>query len=454
MSVPNATVIENGWVLTFGEPARLIEDGAVLIRNGLVEAVGPRSEVSGLCTESDRVEVVDARGCVVTPGLVNAHMHLYSTFACGYAPAVSHNFREILENLWWKLDRALSLDDVRLSAMVPAIRCLKAGVTTIVDHHASFGAIRGSLRTVANAVRSLGLRACLAYEVSDRWGEREALAAIEENESFLGSLADDPDPDLNGLFGLHASFTLSERTLGRSVEAARRVIRERGYRGGFHVHCAEDRADVEDARARGFAGAVDRLQAAGILGARTIAAHCIHVTPAETAVLAETGTIVVTNPQSNMNNAVGVADVPAMLERGCLVGLGSDGMTANILEEVRAAIFTRRQEARDPTQMFSEAARMLSASNPYIASHLFGREIGVLKPGAVGDAVIWDYRPATPMESQNVAGHLVFGVAESRPRTVVCSGRVVVNDGEVVGVDEGAVAKEARGLAAALWKRL
>ncbi len=441
--------VENGIIATFGEPCRVFEDGAVLIRDGVVATVGPREEVRFGLAPGETPEVLDAGGAVVTPGLVNAHMHLYSTFACGFAASPSHNFREILENLWWRLDKALTLDDVRLSAIFPAARSLLAGVTTIVDHHASYGAIRGSLAVIAEAVRTIGLRACLAYEVSDRWGEKAADEAIEENESFLAGLAARGDPDLAGLFGLHASFTLSDRTLKRCVEAARRVGSP-----GFHVHCAEDLADVEDARGRGFAGAVDRLDACGILGPRTLAAHCIHVTEAEAATLAETGTLVVTNPQSNMNNAVGVADVSGLLQSGCVVGLGSDGMTANILEEVRASIFTRRQESRDPTRMFAEAVRMLTVSNPYLASHLFGRPIGVLREGAVGDVVLWDYHPPTPVHADNVGGHVVFGLPSARPRTVVCSGRVVVREGRVVGLDLPALAREARALAAALWKRM
>lgn len=444
-----SVLIDNGIVLTFGEPGRVIEDAAVLIRDGVVKAVGPRDEVRSGLGADETVRVVDARGAIVTPGLVNAHMHLYSTFACGYAPRLSHNFKEILENLWWCLDRALTLDDVRVSALIPAARCLLSGVTTIVDHHASYGAIRGSLAVVADTVRTTGLRACLAYEVSDRWGEQAALEAIEENECFLSGLPGRNDADLTGLFGLHASFTLSDPTLRRCVQVANRL-----GSAGFHVHCAEDIADVEDARGRGFAGAVDRLMAAGVLGPKTVAAHCIHVTDAEAATLSETGTIVVVNPQSNMNNAVGVADVEGLLEAGCVVGIGSDGMTTDILDEVRSAIFTRRQESRDPTRMFTEASRAIRVTNPYIASHLFGRDIGVLREGAAGDAVVWDYYPPTPVTDDSVGGHLVFGLPLARPTTVVCSGRIVVHDGNIVGLDIATLAREARLLANALWKRM
>ena len=438
-----SVLVFNGTILTFGDPGTVIAGGAVLIREGAVVAVGPdadvRAAMTGPATE------IDARGCVVTPGLVNAHMHLYSTFACGIAAAASRNFPDILKNLWWRLDRAMTLDDVRLSAAVPAIRCLKAGVTTILDHHASFGATRGSLDVVARQVREVGLRACLAYEVSDRWGEAAADESICENADFLASLARHCDPDLASLFGLHASFTLSERTIERCRGAA--------HGAGFHVHCAEDLSDVEAARAEGFDGAVDRLASLGVLGPKSLAVHCIHVTPNEIRTLASSKTPVVTNPQSNMNNAVGVAGVEALLAAGCTVGIGSDGMTSNLLEEVRAEIFTQRQRTCDVTRMFGEAARMLTVTNPALATTIFGRPVGVLQPGAAGDAVVWDYDPPTPVDVDNAAGHVVFGLPASRPRTVVSSGRVVVQDGRLPGIDERAIAAESRALAAALWKR-
>ena len=441
----SAILVKNAWVLTFGEDARVIHGGGVLIRSGLIEAVGASDDVERLADGLDDVTRIDARGCVVTPGLVNAHMHLYSTFACGIDAGVSRNFTEILKNLWWRLDRAMTLDDVRLSAVVPAIRCLKSGVTTIIDHHASFGATKGSLDVVAGAVREVGLRACLAYEVSDRWGEAEADAAIAENAEFIASLASRGDPDLAGLFGLHASFTLSERTIRKCLEAANGV--------GFHVHCAEDRADVEAAREMGFAGAVDRLVRLGVLGPRSIAAHCIHVTREEVGLLASTGTTVVTNPQSNMNNAVGVADVPALLAAGCTVGLGSDGMTADILEEMRAEVFTQRQRLGSPDRMFMEACAMVIRTNPKIASAVFARPVGVLEPGAAGDFVVWDYDPPTPLTNENMAGHVMFGLPAARPRTVVVSGRVVLSDYELPGLMEGAIFAESRRLADLLWRR-
>jgi len=436
-------LVDNGTVLTFGDDARVLQDCAVLVIDGLVAAVGPSAEVRRIA--GDNAKIIDAHGGVVTPGLVNSHMHLYSTFACGITPGPTRNFTEILDNLWWRLDRAMTLDDVRLSALVPAIRCLKSGVTTIIDHHASYGATSGSLDVVADTVRGLGLRACLAYEVSDRHGDTERDRAIRENVYFIESLDSREDPGLAALFGLHASFTLSDESLEMCLDAAGDT--------GFHIHCAEDLADMDDARAQGFKGVVDRLDRFGILRPGTIAAHCIHVTPEEVETLAATGTVAVTNPQSNMNNAVGASRVDRMIESGCRVGLGSDGMGANMLDEVRAAILSHRQLTGRSDVMFVEAVDMLTVANPKIASSIFQGPVGIIENGAAGDIVVWDYFPPTPIRDDNAAGHIVFGLSSSRPRTVVCSGRVLVDDYEVTGVDECAVATEASARAMALWER-
>jgi len=433
-------LVKNAELMTFGQQSGVIHGGSVLIRNGVIESIG----AVPVPLDPD-TEVIDAGGRVATPGLVNAHMHLYSTFACGIAAEASRNFGEILSNLWWRLDRALTLEDVELSAMVPAIRCLKAGVTTIVDHHASYGATAGSLGVVAEAVQGLGLRACLAYEVSDRNGPEKTETAIAENMNFIDALTMMGSPDLAAMFGLHASFTLSDETLKRCADAA--------HDTGFHIHCAEDKADLEDAIARGATGVVDRLESFGILGPRSIAAHCIHVSPGEMSTLARHDTMVVTNPQSNMNNAVGTASVDELLRAGCTVGMGTDGMTADILEEARALFMSHRQRTGDPTVMFLEAADMVTKTNPGIASRIFGRPIGVLEEGAAGDVVLWDYVPPTPLEKDNVAGHLLFGLPSTRPLTVVSRGRVAVRDFKVLDIDEEVVADESRSLARALWDR-
>ena len=177
------------------------------------------------------------------------------------------------------------------------------------------------------------------------------------------------------------------------------------------------------------------------------------MTDDEVRALADTKTTIVTNPQSNMNNAVGVANVPKLLEAGCTVGLGSDGMTADILREMAALIFTQRQRMQRPDVMFAEAVNALCVTNPAIASAVFGKPVGILAEGAAGDVVVWDYVPVTPMSDNNAMGHTVFGLTTGRPWVVVSSGHVVVDDYQVTTVSEQDLATESRALAEALWRR-
>lgn len=448
-------LIGPGPVLTFGPAGRVVAEGGVVVDGDRIAAVGPFEDLAAAHGDARRL---DAGGRMILPGLVNAHMHFYSTFARGIPPSkmtgdAPRNFPEILEKLWWRLDKALRPGDVYLSALLPILQGIRFGVTTYIDHHASpffrDGTPHGALDEVAQAVLDAGVRGCLCYEVSDRDGETVALAGLQENERFIERVRDERNPRLAALFGLHAQFTCEDATLDQAKTIA-------DYLGGvgFHIHCAEDRSDVSDARRRGHAGAVERLGARGILGPRSILAHCIHVSDAEIDLLAETRTAVTHQPQSNMNNAVGAARIADLAARGVTLGIGTDGMTPNVLEDVRVASWLARHAAGDPRVGWTEPVRALTEGNPEIASRAFGRRVGVLEPEAAGDVAVMDVVPPTPVTEENAGGHLLFGVAGARAWHVICAGEILVREGRLeVGIDEARASSEARDRAAALWER-
>jgi len=246
------------------------------------------------------------------------------------------NFPQILERLWWRLDKLLTLEDTQASAEVFMVDAIRNGTTCIVDHHASPNAIEGSLDVIADAVEQASIRACLAYEVSDRDGQHAIEEGIRENERFIRSLhAERRQQAEAGMiaasYGLHASFTLSTTTLERCAAGGA----ELGV--GFHIHIAEDISDERDSMMRYGVRVVDRLEANRILGPRSIAAHCVHVNSGEIGRLAETRTNSVHNPRSNMNNAVGRAPVEEMVRAGVNVGLGNDGFSMNMMQEMKVA---------------------------------------------------------------------------------------------------------------------
>jgi len=436
-------LISNGVVVTLGETGRVLPGHDVLCDGGVIAAIAPHDPAR----RAERV--VDAAGKVVMPGLINAHTHFYSAFALGLSKAApSADFREVLEHMWWRLDRTLTVEDCRVSALVTLIGAVRHGATTLIDHHASPGAVRGSLAAIADAVIEVGVRACLCYEVSDRDGEAVAADGIAENVDFIRRCQRERGPHLRALFGLHASFTLGDATLEQAAAAGR----ELGV--GFHVHVAEAAADQADCVRRHGGRVVERLERFGILGPGTIAAHCVHVDEREIAVLAETGTFVAHNPQSNMNNAVGTANVLAMLERGVRVGLGTDAMTTAMLEELRAAVWAQRQARGNPSVGFMEAVGLLTRANPSIASALWGLSLGEIAPDAAADIAVLDYDPPTPLTGDNLAGHLVFGLSQARVDATVAAGRVLMERGRLcLDLDEEAVMARSRELAARMWGR-
>ncbi len=437
-------LIENGTVITLGEAGRVLHGHDVACDGGLVAGIAPHGRIPG-----PHGRVLDASGKLVMPGFINAHMHFYSTLVRGLGKAKpSTNFREVLENLWWRLDRKLEPDDCYYSALVVLIEAIRHGTTTLFDHHASPFAARGSLAVLERAVRETGVRASLCYELSDRDGPDVARAGIEENLAFIEHCRDAADAQVRAMFGLHAAFTLSDATLERAASAGRALG------AGFHVHVAEAASDQEHNQREFGLRVVERLERFGILGEKTIAAHCVHVSGREVELLAETGTAVAHNPQSNMNNAVGVADVPGMLRKGVLVGLGTDAMTVDMLEELRAALFVRHLAERNPTAGFGETLSTLVANNARIANRHFPMRLGELREGSAADVILVDYLPPTPLDEGTVPGHLVFGVSQAVVDTTIVGGRVLMAGKRLeVDLDEGEVAARARERARALWER-
>ncbi len=460
-------IIRNARVVTLDADNRVLDDADVVIGDdGAIERVGEGLGAGGqglgsltpnpqpLTPASD---VIDAGGRLLMPALINCHTHLYSTLARGISlpGRPPRNFPEILKKLWWRLDRALNPDDVYYSALVGLVDAAKNGVGTLVDHHSSPNAIAGSLDLIERAFREVGLRGVLCYETSDRDGPAKAREAIAENARFLDRVGAGRGGrgagggTIAASFGLHASFTLSDRTLRAAVEA----LRGAGPEAGFHIHVAEDRSDLEHARRRWGKTVVRRLRDLGVLGDRALAAHCVHVTAGDVASLAKLGVKVAHNPQSNSNNAVGVARLLELLAAGVLVGLGSDGYTPRMWEEFKTAFHLQKVRTGDPRVGYAEAYAVALLNNREIVRRLWGFDVGRVAPGARADLMLVDYHPPTPLGPDNLFGHLLFGIADAPLDTLIVDGRVVVRDHRCVTVDERAVAERARRQAKALWAR-
>ena len=438
----SSLLIKNATLVSLGENNQVTFDAALRVVDGQVEAMGPQAEISGSADE-----IIDARGRVLMPGLVCSHHHFYSTMARGMNPPgePASNFTEILERLWWKVDRALTMEDVKLSAQVPLLESIRNGTTTIVDHHASPSCRDGSLDTIADAVREAGLRACLCYEVSDRNVEG---AGIEENARFMKRCAEEGGDDLRAMMGLHASFTCNDKTLERCVDAAK------PFAAGFHIHVAEDQADVDHSLKTYGKRVVHRLADMGLAGPKSIFVHAIHVDESEMDRLAETDTMVVHNPESNMNNAVGAARVIDLINKGVLVGLGTDGMSSDMFSQMRAAYLLQRQALGDPRVAFMEAPQMMLAGSAALARRLFDLPLGELKVGGPADMIILDYLAPTPLSADNFLGHLIFGMVDATVDTTIAKGKVLMQNKKIRVMDEEAIYARSRELTPAVWQRV
>jgi putative selenium metabolism protein SsnA len=449
--IKSQLLITHARLATLGDTPALLEDGALLIEDedGRIAALGPTAKLTACYPAAERW---DAAGQLVLPASICAHTHFYGAFARGMAvpgePAA--NFPQILERLWWRLDKALTLEDMRYSALVCLVDAVRHGTTTLIDHHASPNGIEGSLDVVAEAVREAGLRACLCYEVTDRDGPERAQAGIAENVRFAKSQFAIHNSQFAASFGLHASLTLSDETLTDCISA----VGDLGL--GFHVHVAEDGADQEDSLRKSGKRVVHRLHDAGILGPRTVAAHCVHVDEGEIELLAKTGTWVTHQPRSNMNNGVGVAPIEPMLRAGVNIGLGNDGFSNQMFAEMKAAYLVHKLNQRDPRAMPGDLVMRLAYANNARLARVFWPELvlGELREGAAADLVFLDYAPTTPLTAGNLPWHLLFGIEASAVTATVCAGRVLMRDCELLTLDEEAITARSRELAARVWDRV
>ena len=438
-------LIVNANLITLGASPQVLTDAALYVDGDRIGAIGERADLKAAYPAA---EILDARGQYVMPGGICAHTHFYGAYARGMAipGAPPRDFPQILERLWWPLDKALDRDSVRASALVCLVDAIKHGTTSLVDHHASPNFIGGSLDVIADAVDAAGLRAVLCYEVTDRDGREKMGAGIAENMRFLRAAS--AHPRVRGAFGLHASLTLDDESLRACADAL-------PGDGAYHIHVAEHEADEEDSLGRSGLRVVERLEQYGIWRDATIAAHCVHINDAERDILLDRGVWVSHQPRSNMNNGVGAADIDGLLGAGIKLCLGNDGFSNNMWAEWKAAYLLHKVVNRDPRRADGMTiARMAWDNNARLMEKFFpGQTIGALTPGAVADLIFVDYRPFTPLNAGNLPWHLLFGFEASMVTTTICAGQILMRDRELLTLDEAEIAAEALALAPKVWER-
>ena len=436
-------VIGNGKLFTRNDEMPFVENGAVAIEGTKIAAVG---ETEAIKKQYGDAEFIDAKGGVIMPAFINTHEHIYSAMARGlsikgYNPK---GFLDILDGQWWTIDRHLTLEQTKYSAVETLISCIRNGVTTVFDHHASFGQIGGSLFTIADVAKELGVRACLCYEISDRDGMDKARESVMENAEFIRyTLKDDTDM-IAGMMGMHAQFTISDATM--ELAAANKPDEV-----GYHIHVAEGIEDLHDCLKKYGKRIVDRLMDFNILGEKTLLGHCIYINPHEMDLIKDTNTMVVHNPESNMGNACGCPPTMELVHRGILTGLGTDGYTHDMIESYKVANVLHKHHLCDANAAWGEVPKMLFENNAAIANRYFKTPLGVLKEGAAGDVIVVDYNPPTQLDASNINGHILFGMTGRDVVTTVANGRVLMKDREIKVIDVEEAMAKCREESAKLW---
>ena len=424
----------------------ILTGGAVVASLAPVHITGNDVHVSdGRIVQDGGGERRDCSGCLIVPGNVCAHTHLYSALARGmpYTLEPPENFLQILQRVWWRLDRALDEESVRASALVGGMEALLSGTTTLVDHHASPTAIDGSLDVIEDALRTLGVRSILCYETSDRDGPERAQAGLRENRRFAERVRREKPPLTRGLIGAHASFTLSDETLAACADTAREL------EVGLHIHAAEDAIDERDSVVLHGIGVAARLAHAGALNGRTLLAHGVHLDDHEIALVHAANASLAHNARSNMNNAVGRARLDVL---GARVALGTDGIGSDMFEESRTAYFRLRED--DPGAGPDWPLRHLTEGARFVGAAFRERRLGRIQTGAPADLVVLEYAPPAPLNAGSFPGHWVFGLGSRTVRDVMVAGEWVVLDRRLTRADEQELAAGARVQADRLWKRL
>lgn len=418
MNTNKNLTITNAWICQISGQKIIPVFGDILISKGRISDVRKkdfRDFLSPTTQSSD--ESIDAGGRVITVPMINFHDHFYSRLAKGLPIKGSmENFKLILQNLWWKLDLALDAEMIRASAQMAALESIRNGVTYIFDHHSSPNSANGSLKIIADVLREFGLRGVLCFETTDRNGNQLSEKGISENINFFKNST---DKDLKAMLGLHASFTLNDNTLNKVSE----LIKELGL--GIHIHLCEDKVDREESFAKYKNLPADRLIKYGLLNDKSILAHGIHLTDEDYDSIANSGSSIVYNLDSNFNNAVGL---PEFLQVPLNIPIltGTDGMNSNPGRTFKQLFLIGRHQGLTFEESFDWIRKVYFDQLNFV--HKYFPNFTSLNIKDRADMIIWDYVPPTPFMEENFWGHFIYGILDRSIHSVIQNGNVLMNN--------------------------
>jgi 5-methylthioadenosine/S-adenosylhomocysteine deaminase len=439
----NTKLIQGGMIVTADNKNTIYPEGHILIEDNKILRIGKGE------SKDKADEVIDAHGCVIIPGLITAHTHLYGILLRGATLNIEPptDFAQILQRVWWPLDEALTIEDAYASALSASADMVRNGSTFFVDTYSGPNSIEESLSSISRGTREIGIRGMLAFEMTERHDAEEAKRGLKEGIEFIESCKQG-DGLVSGLMSLHASFTVSDELVSKTIEKVKELDVP------LTIHTSEGLVDLYHNLERWGERTVERLFRLGALGPSTNLAHCVHVNDAEIKLIAKTGTSVSHNPMSNMLNAVGTSPVPDMLNYGITVGLGNDGWIYDPFENMRCALTVHRLARRDPSIMNPDQIFKMATLD---GARCYGLEdkIGSIEIGKLADLVILDCkRIPTPLTSNSVVGHLINTFSGRDVKHVLVDGNLVVKNKLLTQIPDEKVSEISATAAEQLWLKL
>ncbi len=435
-------LIKNGMIVTGDKRGTVIQKGYVWVNGSRI------AEVSEGEAKFTADTVIDASGCVVIPGLITAHTHLYGILLRGANLNIKPptDFAQVLQRVWWPVDEALTQEDAYASALSAGADMLRNGSTFFADTYSGPNSIEGSLNEIARGTKEVGIRGILAFEMTERNNPNEANRGFQENIKFIKSCK--KDDLVSGMMSLHASFTVGDEIVTRAVEEAKQLDVP------ITVHTSEGLVDLYHNLETTGERTVERLDRLGVLGPRTVLAHCVHVNDHEIDLISKRRASVAHNPMSNMLNAVGVAPVPTMLNKGITVGLGNDGWIYDPFENMRCALTVHRLASGNPSIISpDDIFRMATIEGAHCYG--LGTELGSIEKRKLADIVILEgTRTPTPLTPESIVGHLVNTFSGRDVKHVIVDGKVVVKDRLLTQTSDSHVSEVSIESAKGLWSRL
>ncbi len=417
--------------------------GSVYIENGSIRLIDEEEEVFSKMEKAlQNVEIVNTRGKLVTPGLINAHHHPHMGFSTGLtALGPTSTFGERLENFIWPYEKSLTKEALQLSTLLTILESIKSGVTTIFSHHSAPSGISSSHEIIAGALERAGLRGLLSYSITDQFGQDNFQEALEETKSFVSEHR--IDSLVKGIPGLHANMTVSEKSLEKFADLFHKSQ-------GLHLHLGESAEDIKFCQKLGYKGCIDRLDHLNLISSRSLLAHANHLSDADRTIIKEKRPALIHNPVSNANSQAGWFDLS--LAQHTISGLGTDGMSSNLLSHLNKAYLLHSLVDSDNSGLEKILVDMLFLNNAQLASHHLDVDVGTLSEGSRADLVLFDYKPHTLIHSNNINNHLVHGLQEGLADTVIVDGKIIYKDKTYLTIDQKIVKDEASDICQNIWE--